>query len=226
MGRFARSRDLKTTSSRAPSRFAIASLGRASRPETKLSEPVKPSRLTPSYDLDARRAGNEARSNRLMPSKKRSALTGAKLFWIILASLIGVSSGWMLGRTWLRPPQMASLDQVASPETPATNSAAVNPAERKQSPEADAREANAREANARDANAGPAPAPDTLAPSVEQSVSGNQDSDNSERVDRSRSAVRRAHGRGRRAAVAGPGRDMFRPFKVFNPMKLKRLRIW
>jgi hypothetical protein len=222
MGRFARSRDNKPTSNRGPRQFAIASLERATRPEIKFNKPLTQPPLTQAplaqaYDLDARPAGKAARSNKAMPkarpSKNRASLTGAKLFWIILASLIGVSSGWMLGRTWLQ------TQPLAAPEAAATNSAAVNPAERKQSPQPEATEADA----------SLTPVPDAGAPAVEQAipenqVGENQDDDNSQRVDRSRGKARRA--RGRYVVAVGSGRDVFKPFKALNPMKLKRLRIW
>ena len=136
---------------------------------------------------------------------------GMKYFWIVLVSLVGLSAGWMLGRAWLNPSEVALTESAAL---------ADNSIERVR-PSGD--------------KANQARSADTNAQAVEQdsqSLSEDQSfEDQPDQYDRKHGKARRAFARAPRATARGsamgaPVRMVLKPFKAINPLKLRRLRLW
>jgi hypothetical protein len=159
---------------------------------------------------------DEIRSEADRPKDRQAK--GMKYFWIVLVSLVGLSAGWMMGRAWLEPPEVALTESAALADD---STERLRPSGDK-----------ANQARSADTNA-QAIEQDSQSLSEDQSsLSNDQSFDaNSEQYDRKHGKARRAFVRSPRAtargaAMGGPVRMMLKPFKAINPLKLRKLRLW
>lgn len=185
MGRFARSRE-KTSRTGQPSHIARFELSNARANRSSIAEQQ-------SYDLNIQRA------------------KGIKLFWIVTASILGLSAGWMLGRAWLAPSQV-EMAQVALAQ-----------------PAAPALTASENEQSLPEENANPSATADAQSQSAAQDQADGISDDKAQ--PRERAKFRRDNFRapraGRRNVTAdGPVTRVFKPFKAINPLKLRKMRLW
>ncbi|MGA9772729.1 MAG: hypothetical protein WBV94_27110 [Blastocatellia bacterium] len=136
---------------------------------------------------------------RAKSQKLRKRAKGMRYLWIVTVSMIGLSSGWMLGQSSIGPRQE---DAAIEPTVSASSVSANDSIENKKTSEE---------------FAVPSAASDEDAQSVEP------------QADYSRKPVRshRFTPRGPRArAQNGAVTMMLKPFKAINPLKLRKLRPW